>query len=59
MKPIHNGFKSRFDMMLHLQLFIPSVGGDVPIDNKVFKIKPAQSFRDAYRGRVYAYIFIR
>jgi hypothetical protein len=46
--------------MLHLQLIILSVGGDVPIDNKMIlmtdfvnlKIKPAQSFGGAHRSSV-------
>jgi hypothetical protein len=42
------------------------VGDDVPIDNEIFlvtdfvnlKIKPTQSFRCAYRDRVYVRAFI-
>jgi hypothetical protein len=42
------------------------VGGGVPVDNdallmtdfKNLKIKPAQSFRDAHRGRVCVRVFI-
>jgi hypothetical protein len=42
------------------------VGGDVPVDSEALlvtdfvnlKIKPAQSFRDAYRGRVCMCVFI-
>jgi hypothetical protein len=42
------------------------VGGDVPIDSKALlmtdfvnlKIKPAQSFEGAHRGRVYVRVFI-
>jgi hypothetical protein len=52
--------------MLYLQLIIFSVGDDAPIDNESFlvtdfvniKIKPTQSFRDAYRGSVYVRVFI-
>jgi hypothetical protein len=52
--------------MLHLRLIILSVGGDVPVDSETLlmtdfvnlKIKPIQSFKSAYRGRVYARVFI-
>jgi hypothetical protein len=52
--------------MLYLQLIIFSVRGDAPVDNESFlvtdfvniKIKPAQSFRGAYRGSVYVRVFI-
>jgi hypothetical protein len=52
--------------VLHLWLIILSVGGDVPVDSKAFlvtnfmnlKIKPAQSFRGAHRGRVCVRVFI-
>jgi hypothetical protein len=52
--------------VLHLWLIILSVGGDVPVDSKVllvidfvnFKIKSIQSFKDAYRDRMYVHIFI-
>jgi hypothetical protein len=51
--------------VLHLQLIILSVGGDVPIDSEALlmtdfmnlKIKPTQSFRDAHRGRVCVRVF--
>jgi hypothetical protein len=46
--------------MLYLRLIILSVGGDVPVDSDALlmtdfvnlKIKPAQSFRCAYKSRV-------
>jgi hypothetical protein len=52
--------------VLYLRLIILSVGGDVPIDSKMIlvtdfinlKIKPAQSFRCAHRGRVCVHVFI-
>jgi hypothetical protein len=52
--------------MLYLRLIILSVGGDVPINSETLlvtdfinlKIKPAQSFRCAHRGRVYVRVFI-
>jgi hypothetical protein len=38
------------------------VGDDVPVDTEVLlvtdKIKPAQSFRGAHRGRVFVRVFI-
>jgi hypothetical protein len=48
--------------VLHLRLIILLVGGDVPVDSDTLlvtdfvnlKIKPAQSFRGAHRGRVCA-----
>jgi hypothetical protein len=52
--------------MLHLRLIILSVGGDVPVDSVALlvtdfvnlKIKPAQFFRGAHRGRVCVRVFI-
>jgi hypothetical protein len=52
--------------MLHLRLIILSVGGDVPVDSETFlvtdfvnlKIKSAQSYEGAHRGRVCVYVFI-
>jgi hypothetical protein len=52
--------------MLYLRLIILSVGGDVPVDSKTLlmtdfmnlKIKPTQSFEDAYRDRVCMHAFI-
>jgi hypothetical protein len=52
--------------VLYLRLIILSVGGDVPIDSETLlmtdfmnlKIKLAQSFRGAHRGRVYVHMFI-
>jgi hypothetical protein len=52
--------------VLHLRLIILSVGGDVPIDSETllvtdfvnFKIKSAQSFEGAHRGRVCVRVFI-
>jgi hypothetical protein len=52
--------------VLYLRLIILSVGGDVPVDSEALlvtdfmnlKIKPAQSFRCAHRGRVCVYVFI-
>jgi hypothetical protein len=52
--------------MLHLQLIIFSVRGDVPVDSDVLlvtdfvnlKIKPTQSFRGAHRSRVCMRVFI-
>jgi hypothetical protein len=52
--------------MLHLQLIIFSVRGDVPVDSDALlvtdfvnlKIKPAQSFKDAHKGRVCMRVFI-
>jgi hypothetical protein len=46
--------------MLYLRLIIFSVGGDVSVDSEALlvtdfmnlKIKPAQSFEDAHKGRV-------
>jgi hypothetical protein len=47
--------------VLHLQLIILSVRGDVPVDSETLlvtdfvnlKIKPTQSFRGAHKGSVY------
>jgi hypothetical protein len=52
--------------VLHLRLIILSVGGDVPVDSEALlvtdfmnlKIKTAQSFRCAHRGRVCVRVFI-
>jgi hypothetical protein len=52
--------------VLHLRLIIFSVGDDVPVDSETLlvtdfvnlKIKPAQFFRDAHRGRVCVHVFI-
>jgi hypothetical protein len=52
--------------MLHLRLIILSVGGDVPVDSETLlvidfvnlKIKPVQSFKNAYRDRVCVRVFI-
>jgi hypothetical protein len=52
--------------MLHLRLIILSVGGNVPIDSVTLlvtdfvnlKIKPAQFFGGAHRGRVCVLVFI-
>jgi hypothetical protein len=52
--------------MLYLRLIILSVGGDVPIDSDALlvtdfmnlKIKSAQSFRGAHRGRMCMRVFI-
>jgi hypothetical protein len=52
--------------MLYLRLIILSVGGDVPVDSETFlvtdflnlKIKPAQSYEGAHRGRVCVHVFI-
>jgi hypothetical protein len=52
--------------VLYLRLIIFSVGGDVPVDSETilvadfmnFKIKPAQSFGGAHRGRVCVRVFI-
>jgi hypothetical protein len=52
--------------VLHLQLIILSVGGDVPVDSEALlmtdfvnlKIKPAQYFGSAHRGRVCVRVFI-
>jgi hypothetical protein len=52
--------------VLHLRLIILSLGGDVPVDSEVLlvtdfvnlKIKPAQSFRCAHKGRVCVRVFI-
>jgi hypothetical protein len=52
--------------MLYLRLIILSVGGDVPIDSDALlvtdfmnlKIKSAQSFGGAHRGRVCMRVFI-
>jgi hypothetical protein len=52
--------------VLYLRLIILSVGGDVPVDSEALlvtdfmnlKIKPAQSFRCAHRGRVCVRVFI-
>jgi hypothetical protein len=51
--------------VLHLQLIILSVRGDVPVDSEMFlvtdfvnlKIKSAQSFRDAHRDRMCVHVF--
>jgi hypothetical protein len=51
---------------MHLRLIILSVGGDVPVDSETLlltnfvnlKIKTAQSFECAYRGRVCVRVFI-
>jgi hypothetical protein len=50
----------------YLQLIILSVVGDIFIESETLlltdfvnlKIKPTQSFRDVYRGRVYTHVFI-
>jgi hypothetical protein len=52
--------------VLHLRLIIFSVGGDVPVDSDTLlmtdfvnlKIKPAQFFGGARRGRIYVRVFI-
>jgi hypothetical protein len=52
--------------VLHLRLIILSVGGDVPVDSEAFlvtdfvnfKIKPAQSYECAHRGRMCVRVFI-
>jgi hypothetical protein len=52
--------------MLYLRLIILSVGGDVPVDSDALlvtdfmnlKIKSAQSFGGAHRGRVCMRVFI-
>jgi hypothetical protein len=52
--------------MLHLRLIILSVGGDVPVNSETLlvidfvnlKIKPVQSFKSAYRGRVRVRVLI-
>jgi hypothetical protein len=52
--------------VLYLRLIILSVGGDVPVDSETLlvtdfmnlKIKPAQSFEGAHRGRVCVRVFI-
>jgi hypothetical protein len=52
--------------MLYLWLIILSVGGNVPVDNEALlvtdfmnlKIKSAQFFRCAYRGRMCMRMFI-
>jgi hypothetical protein len=52
--------------MLYLRLIILLVGDDVPVDNETLlmtdlinlKIKPTQSFRGVYKGRVYVHVFI-
>jgi hypothetical protein len=52
--------------MLYLWLIILLVRGDVPVDSETLlvidfvnlKIKPAQSFIGAHRGRVCVHIFI-
>jgi hypothetical protein len=52
--------------MLYLWLIILSVGGNVPVDNEALlvtdfmnlKIKSAQFFRGAYRGRMCMCVFI-
>jgi hypothetical protein len=52
--------------VLHLRVIILSVEGVVSVDNEALlvtdfvnlKIKPAQSFRGAHRGRMYVRVFI-
>jgi hypothetical protein len=52
--------------VLYLWLIILSAGSDVSVDSEVLlvtdfmnlKIKPAQSFRGAHRGRMYVRVFI-
>jgi hypothetical protein len=52
--------------VLYLRLIIFLVGGDVPVDNETLlvidfvnlKIKPAQTFGDAHRGRLSVHVFI-
>jgi hypothetical protein len=52
--------------VLYLRLIILSVGDNVFIDSETLfvtdlvnlKIKPAQSFRSAHRGRIRVYMFI-
>jgi hypothetical protein len=52
--------------VLYLRLIIFSVGGDVPVDSETllvadfmnFKIKSAQSFGGAHKGRVCVRVFI-
>jgi hypothetical protein len=52
--------------VLYLRLIILSVGVDVPVESETFlvtdfvnlKVKPAQSFECAYKGRVCVRVFI-
>jgi hypothetical protein len=52
--------------VLYLRLIILSVRGDIPVDSDAFfmtdivnlKIKPAQSFIVAHRGRMCVHVFI-
>jgi hypothetical protein len=52
--------------VLYLRLIIFLVGGDVPVDNETLlvidfvnlKIKPAQTFGGAHRGRMSVHMFI-
>jgi hypothetical protein len=52
--------------VLYLRLIILLVKDDVPVDNETLlvtgfinlKIKPAQSFKDDYKDRIYVHIFI-
>jgi hypothetical protein len=52
--------------VLHLRLIILSVGDDIPIDSEALliidfmnlKIKSAQSFRCAHRGKLCVHMFI-
>jgi hypothetical protein len=66
MELIHSSSNSKFDMGV---VFTPNYsfsGGVVPVDSDVLlvtdfvnlKIKPAQSFRCVYRGRVCVRVFI-
>jgi hypothetical protein len=52
--------------MLHLRLIILSVGDNISVESETLlvtnfinlKIKPAQSFGDPHRGRMYVRVFI-
>ncbi len=62
---IYPGLNFRFDMNV---IFMAnySFRDDVPVDNETFlltdfmnlKIKPSQSYKSAYRGKMYVHIFI-
>jgi hypothetical protein len=63
----HPGLNTRFDMIVVFTANYFLVRDDVPVDNETLlvtdfvnlKIKSAQSFRDAYKGRVCVHVFIK
>jgi hypothetical protein len=62
----HPGSNPKFDMCVAFTANYSFSGGNVPVDSETLlmtdfmnlKIKPAQSFGGAHRGRVYVRVFI-